>query len=182
MSQIVFKISDKLGKVVHKIIFVSPIIGTSKFIEICQRYYNPKDAQLQVGKRAFPVSPEDWVRQSGNRFIQYKDWQTCQNYVPYIQQQIVKQEKPDKEAGKIEFYVSKQYVTPKGKVLSTLELGANQLGKLAHGVLAGSDIPMNLIIVIVILAAGLMGGMLAGYFGLPPLTGQHLVPNPTVAP
>lgn len=178
MSQLAYKFQDKFGKTVHKIIFVSPSDEEGKYIEICQRYFSPKKTEIVVDKHAFPVSVRDWSRQSGNRLIQYKDWETCLNYEPYLVKSIEKREKIDADVGKIEFFATKIYQKPNGKRLSSLELGSNKVAQVAAAVVQGAQMNAGLILIIAIGLAGLMGGALLGYFGLPALTGQHLVANP----
>lgn len=156
MSQISGYFRDKLKLTVHKVIFVKPI-GNGKYLEVCQRYFSPKKNDIKIGKsRVYPVDPAAWVRQSGNRFLQYKDYDVLREY---------------------NFYDSLNIVKPNGKVMQAVELAAAQAAAVAKAVLQGGQLQAGVVLLVLAAVAGLMGGMMLGYFGLPMATGQHLVSN-----
>lgn len=142
---------------VHKVIFVKPL-GNGQFVEVCQRYFNPSESSIKFGKkREFPVSPADWVRQRGNRFLQYKDWDFIRQYG---------------------FYDVVNVVKPNGKVMQAVELMSAKGAEVARAVAQGGQLQAGLVLCVLCIAVGVFAGLLFGYFGLPVVTGQHLVSNP----
>lgn len=172
-------LSEKIGKTVHKVIFQTPSDAESgKMVEICQRYFNPKDSKMRVHGHEFPVNVKDWVRQRGNKFIQYKDWNTVTNYSQFVAKSIDKSEKVLDGAGKIDFYEIKTYLKPNGDKLLSKELGVNKVAEVVEGATKGAKMDVGIILVVAVAMAALMGGALLGYLGFPAIMGQHLVANP----
>lgn len=182
-NQISAYFNDKLGKQVHKVIFLLPATEKGdKFFEVCQRYYSPKQKTLKVDKEhEFMIDPSAWVRQSKNRLIQYKDWNDCLDYGVYKAQEKLMQFGNNKLPvdSQYQFFQDNIIKKPDGKVLTSREVAVNKVEKVVAAVTLGGQLQPGMIMLIVVAVAGVMGGILLGYFGLPALTGQHLVANPS---
>lgn len=157
MSQTFFKWRDKLGGIVHKAIFVK-VFENGKYIEVAQRYIDTSKSTFKLNKdHEYPISPKDWCRQSKNRFIQYRDYEAA--YKVYTLWEVASWMKPNKVE------------------VSAKEFAYNKVAQVASAVVQGGQLNAGLVLLVITLAAGIMGGILLGYFGLPAVTGQHLVAN-----
>lgn len=157
MSQLLYKWKEKLGGIVHKAIFLKPL-GNDKYIEIAQRYINIAKPTFKLdSNHEYVIHPEDWRRQSRNRYIQYRDYDMAYKVIGLFE--------------------IKEWETPLKRKVTAKEIAYNKVGDVAKGVVSGAQLNAGLVLLIISLVAGLMGGMLLGYFGLPAVTGQHLVAN-----